>query len=86
MGKDNLEKAQPVVESDAEKVDDSIVRGLRRRNWALVLAVTAGILFGGSCEGKLSCVGREAAGCSCRDNGGESSKKAPTKKTERLDY
>jgi len=83
---DKLEKLQSVADSGVDKLDDTTVKSLRNRNLALIIAVVAGVLFGGSCESKLSCAGREVVGCSCSDGPKKSKLEVPKKENLRTDY
>jgi hypothetical protein len=78
-------EVQPVTnaESNVGGLDDATVKGLRKRNIALVMAVAASILFGGSCHSELSCGGIKTVGCSCVD---KAPKKEEPKKPERMDF
>lgn len=75
--------------STCESLDDVTVRGLRKRNLALILGLAGAIMFGGSCDGcsgSLSCKGKEVAGCSCVDSGTKSKNPEPKKEKRKLDF
>ena len=84
METNKSKETQPIVEeSNVDKLDDATVKGLRRRNMVLIMAVAAGILFGGSCHSELSCGGIKTVGCSCTD---KAPKKEEPKKPEREEF
>jgi len=87
MEKDKLQSEPSDIKGpEVHSMDASAEKSLQRRNWALIAAVVAGVIFGGSCESKLSCVGKETVGCSCRDTDSRIAKKNAEKKKRLLEY
>lgn len=84
-----MEINTPNVEAPASEPSDSLekktVSGLRKR-WAVVIGLALAATFGGSCKGKLSCIGREVVGCSCVDSNMQSNSPEPKKEERRVDF
>lgn len=81
---EKLKKETPVCESK-DSVEKNTVSGLRKR-WAVVIGLALAATFGGSCKGKLSCVGKEVVGCSCVDSTTQSNSPEPKKEERRVDF
>ncbi len=86
MEKNKEEKIEKVaLKSESKDFESSAAQGLRKR-FALVLALTLGTLFGGSCDGcncNVRVGGKEIAGCSAVDTGSKGSRLAAEKELEK---